>query len=111
MRAAFTRGLAEQAIGAEYIAHYLAATVTTPAPIAGDRTGHPASRSSILEHRDRSSSPDASLPFALPAAAADPATRGGRVPVAAGARRAGAKRRTRTRPSTTLPFDADGGRS
>ena len=30
MRAAFARGLAEQAIGAEYIAHYLAAAVTTP---------------------------------------------------------------------------------
>ena len=33
VRAAFARGLAEQAIGAEYIAYYLAATVTTPPPI------------------------------------------------------------------------------
>jgi transposase len=48
MRAAFARGLAEQAIGAEYIAHYLAATVTTPPPIGGDSTGHPTSRSSFL---------------------------------------------------------------
>src|SRR3990170_104212 len=36
VRAAFARGLAEQAIGAEYIAHYLAAAVTTPPPIEGD---------------------------------------------------------------------------
>ncbi len=35
VRAAFARGLAEQAIGAEYIAHYLAAAVTTPPPIGG----------------------------------------------------------------------------
>jgi transposase len=41
MRAAFTRGLAEQAIGAEYIAHYLAAAVTTPGAIEGDSTGRP----------------------------------------------------------------------
>jgi hypothetical protein len=32
MRTAFTRGLTEEAIGAEYIAHYLADRVTTPAP-------------------------------------------------------------------------------
>jgi hypothetical protein len=30
LRTAFTRGLAEQAIGAEYIAHYLATRVTSP---------------------------------------------------------------------------------
>ena len=50
LRAAFTRGLAEQAIGAEYIAHFLAATVTTPAMTEGDRTGHPGSRSSYVGH-------------------------------------------------------------
>jgi hypothetical protein len=50
LRAAFARGLAEQAIGAEYIAHYLAATVTTPPLIEGDSTGDPSSRSSFLGH-------------------------------------------------------------
>jgi transposase len=35
LRAPFARGLAEQAIGAEYIAHFLAETVTSPAPIEG----------------------------------------------------------------------------
>ena len=35
MRAAFARGLGEQAIGAEYIAHYLSAVVTTPPAGAG----------------------------------------------------------------------------
>ena len=50
LRAAFARGLAEQAIGAEYIAHYLASTVTSPSPIQGDSTGRPDSRSSFLGH-------------------------------------------------------------
>lgn len=36
VRVAFARGIAEQAIGAEYIAHYLAATATTPPPLMGD---------------------------------------------------------------------------
>lgn len=35
VRVAFARGLAEQAIGAEYIAHYLAGAVTTPLPLTG----------------------------------------------------------------------------
>ena len=48
LRAAFDRGLADHAIGAEYIAHYLAATVTTPPPIEGDSPGRPGSRSSLL---------------------------------------------------------------
>src|SRR5712691_3505878 len=48
LRAAFARGLAEQAIGAEYIAHYLAAAVSTPPPIEGDGTGRPIDRSSFL---------------------------------------------------------------
>jgi hypothetical protein len=112
MRAAFTRGLTEQAIGAEYIAHYLATTVTTPPPIEGDGTGHPLSRSSPTAQPVPSSFGGEQLAFDLPAATADPAPRGGRVQVAAGARRAGAKRRTWTRPSTTRPCDADdGGRS
>lgn len=50
VRAAFTRGLAEQAIGAEYIAHYLAAAVTTPAPREGDSTSRPDRRSPFLGH-------------------------------------------------------------
>src|SRR5206468_11649809 len=50
VRAAFARGLAEQAIGAEYIAHYLAATVTTLPPIEGDSPGRPIGRSSFLGH-------------------------------------------------------------
>jgi hypothetical protein len=90
LRIALTRGLAEQAIGAEYIAHYLAEGVTTPAPIGGD---------------------PAPLPFDPPAATATSAPRGGRVQAAAGARRAGAERRAWTRLRTVLPFDADGGRS
>jgi len=51
VRSALTRGLEEQAIGAEYIAHYLATGVTTPAPIEGDGTGQAASRSSITSGR------------------------------------------------------------
>jgi hypothetical protein len=81
LRTAFLRGLAEQAIGAEYIAHYLADIVTTSAP----------------------------LPIGPPSITAAPAPRGGRVQAAGGARRAGAPRRAWTRPSTVLPFDPDGG--
>jgi Mu transposase-like protein len=108
VRAAFARGLAEQAIGAEYIAHYLAAAVTTPPPMEGDGTGHPPERSSFLGHPDEPISRDDPLPFDLPSAIAANAPRGGRVQAAAGARAAG--RRAWTRPSTGLPFDADGGR-
>jgi len=39
VRIALTRGLEEQAIGAEYIAHYLATGVTIPSPIEGEGTG------------------------------------------------------------------------
>lgn len=111
VRAAFTRGLAEQAIGAEYIAHYLAEIVTTPLPIEGDSTGRPDARSSSLRHPGGSSPRDEQLSLDLPSANAIAAPRGGRVQAAAGARRAEAKRRAWTRPSTALPFDADGGRS
>jgi transposase len=114
MRAAFARGLAEQTIGAEYIAHYLAATVTTPPPpIAGDSSGHHTSRSSFLRHTGEPiSSGEDQLSLDLPSATANPAPRGGRVQAAAGAPRSGggAKRSAWTRPSTALPFDADGGR-
>ncbi len=112
MRAAFARGLAEQAIGAEYIAHYLAGMVMTPRPIEGDSAGHPTSRSSFLGHPGGSvSSGDDQLSLDLPSAPANPAPRGGRVQAAAGAphRGGGAKRSAWTRLSTALPFDADGG--
>src|SRR5439155_23890514 len=66
MRAAFARGLAEQAIGAEYIAHYLAGMVMTPRPIE-DSAGHPTSRSSFLGHPGGSvSSGDDQLSLDLP---------------------------------------------
>lgn len=83
VRTALARGLSEQAIGAEYIAHYLADVVTTALP----------------------------LPLGPPSIGAPLAPRGGRVQAAAGARRAGAQRRAWTRPSTGLPFDPDGGPS
>jgi transposase len=84
LRTAFERGLAEQAIGAEYIAHYLG----TPTP------------SLPFDAPDRP--PTMSAPW-LP--------RAGRVQAAAGARRAGAQRRAWTRPSTAAPSRRDGGRS
>src|SRR5712692_9971669 len=111
VRAAFTHGLAEQTIGAEYIAHYLAAAVTTPSPTMGDGPGQPADRSSFVGHPGEPISRDGQLSLDLPSATASPAPRAGRVQAAAGARRAGAKRRAWTRPSTVLPFKADGGRS
>ncbi len=111
MRVAFAQGLAEQATGAEYIGHFLASAVTTPAPIEGDSTGRSAVRSSLLGHPDESIVRDEQLSVDLPSANANQAPRGGRVQAAAGARRAGAKRRAWTRSSTALPFDADGGRS
>src|SRR5712691_10906141 len=112
LRAAFTRGLAEQTIGAEYIAHELAATVPTPAVIEGDGTGRPDARSSFIEHRGGSMSCGDQLRLALPAVIAPDAPRGGRVQAASGAPRrgGGATRSAWTRPSTALPFDADGGR-
>ena len=112
MRAAFARGLAEQVIGAEYIAHYLAGMVMTPRPIEGDSTGHPTSRSSSLGHPGGwVFSGDDQLSLDLPSATANSAPRGGRVQAAAGAphRGGGAKRSAWMRRSTALPFDADGG--
>jgi transposase len=110
MRAAFARGVAEHAIGAEYIAHFLAEAVTTPGPIEGESTGQPDARSSRRGHPGQSSLSHEQLSLDLPSATANSAPRGARVEAAAGARRAGAKRRASTRASTALPFDADGGR-
>ena len=87
LRAALTRGVAEQAIGAEYIAHYLADAVTTPAPIEGDTPGQTSGRSSLLGHSSGSMSQGEQLRLALPSATASEAPRGGRVQAAAGARR------------------------
>ena len=84
LRAAFERGLAEQAIGAEYIAHYLGTTI--PALPFDDI--------------DRPSTLTAS-----------PLPRAGRVQAAEGARRAGAQRRAWTRPSTAVSPRRVGGRS
>ena len=83
VRAAFARGLAEQAIGAEYIAHYLAATVTTPPPTEGDSTSRPIGRSAFLGHPGGSIPRDAPLSIDRSSAKATP----------------------------TLPFETDGGRS
>lgn len=83
MRGAFARGLAEQTLGAEYIAHYLDGGTALPLP----------------------------LPFEPSAAAAMGAPRGSRVQAAAGARRGGAGRRAWTRPSSGRHSRADGGRS
>ena len=70
VRAAFARGLTEQAIGAEYIAHYLAAVVTAPPPPEGDSTGRPPARSLIMGHPDASISTGEQLRLALASHAA-----------------------------------------
>jgi transposase len=84
LRTAFERGLAEQAIGAEYIAHYLG---TTLPPLPFDDGDRP------------STIPASSLP------------RGGWVQGAGGARRGGAQRSPWTRPSTAASSRRVGGRS
>jgi transposase len=84
LRTAFERGLVEQAIGAEYIAHYLGTTMPS-LPFADE---------------DRPSTiPANSLP------------RAGRVQSAAGARRGGAQRSLWTRASTAASARRVGGRS
>ena len=85
LRRAFERGLSEQAIGAEYIAHYLG-DVSPGLPL--DPTD------------DRP-----------PTIAAGRLPRAGRVQVAEGARRGGAQRSTWTRPSTAVRSRRVGGRS
>jgi transposase len=84
LRTAFERGLAEQAIGAEYIAHYLGAAMP----------------SLPFDDENRPSTIRAS---SLP--------RAGRVQSAAGARRGGAQRSLWTRPSTAASSRRVGGRS
>jgi transposase len=84
LRTAFERGLAEQAIGSEYIAHYLG----TPMP------------SVPFDDPDRP-----------PTISADRLPRGGRVQSAAGARRGGAQRSLWTRSSTAASSRRVGGPS
>jgi transposase len=84
LRTAFERGVAEQAIGVEYIAHYLG---TTMPPLPFD---------------------DEDRPSTLTAAALP---RAGRVQGARGARRGGAQRSPWTRPSTAASSRRVGGRS
>jgi transposase len=85
LRAAFERGLAEQGIGGEYIAHYLGDVAPgLPFDPTDDRR---------------------------PTIAAARLPRGGRVQVAEGARRGGAQRSTWTRLSTAVRSRRVGGRS
>ena len=84
LRTAFERGLAEQAIGVEYIAHYLG---TTMPPLPFDDADRPSTISAPWQPR------------------------GGRVQAAEGAGRAGAQRRAWTRPSTAASSRRVGGRS
>jgi len=84
LRTAFERGLADQAIGAEYIAHYLGATMP---PLPFEETDWP------------------------PTIAAPSLPRAGRVQSASGARRGGAQRSLWTRPSTAASSRRIGGRS
>ena len=84
LRTAFERGLAEQAIGAEYIAHYLGATMP---PLPWDDEDRPSTLSAY------------------------PLPRAGRVQSAGGARRGGAQRSLWTRPSTAVRSRGVGGQS
>jgi transposase len=84
LRAAFDRGVTDQAIGAEYIAHYLG----DPAPALPFEEPH--------------------RPATI---AASSRPRAGRVQGALGARRGGAQRSPWTRPSTAVPSRGVGGRS
>jgi transposase len=84
LRTAFERGLAEQAIGAEYIAHYLGTTMPALPFTDTDR-------------------PSTIPAYTLP--------RAGRVQSAAGARRGGAQRSLWTRSSTAASSRRVGGRS
>lgn len=84
LRTAFERGLADHAVGAEYIAHYLGTPI---APLPFDEPDRP------------------------PTLSASWLPRGGRVQAAEGARRAGAQRRAWTRPSTAASSRRVRGRS
>jgi transposase len=70
MRTAFARGLVAQTIGAEYIAHDLAATVTVPPPIEGDSPAPPVDRSLFLGNPGRSISRREQLALDLSSATA-----------------------------------------
>jgi hypothetical protein len=78
LRAAFARGLEEQVIGAEYIGHYLAASVTMPPPISGDGTGRAEDRSWLLGHPGASILRDEQLRLDLPSAKASDTPHGDR---------------------------------
>lgn len=106
MRAAFARGVAEHGIGAEYIAHFLAEAVPTLATVERDRSEQLDFASSWRRRAELS----AALPCGPPSVPATSAPGGARVQAAAGARRAGAKRRAWMRASTARPFEPDGGR-
>jgi transposase len=68
LRTAFVRGLAEETIGAEYIAHFLADAVTAPAPIEGKGLARPDDRSSFVGHPDGSPARADQLTLAFSAA-------------------------------------------
>jgi hypothetical protein len=72
LRVAFARGLEEQAIGAEYIGHYLAAAVTIRPTISGDSAGRADDRSRLLGQPGASISRDEQLRLDLPSATAAP---------------------------------------
>jgi hypothetical protein len=68
MRTAVARGVAEHAIGAEYIAHFLAEAVTTPSPNEGERAGRADPPSSHRGHPGPSSLGVEQLSLDLPSA-------------------------------------------
>ncbi|MGH9254621.1 MAG: IS21 family transposase [Vicinamibacterales bacterium] len=78
LRAAFARGLEDQVIGAEYIGHYLAASVTRSIPISGDIAGRGDDRSSLLGRPGGSMPSDEQLRLDLTATTAPHASAGGR---------------------------------
>ncbi len=94
LRGAFAKGLAEQAIGSEYTAHYLATLVAQPSDEIGCARSAAASAMQLT--------------LDLPSATAWPAPRAGRVQVAEGARPGDAERSTWTPPSTARRWAADG---
>jgi hypothetical protein len=63
LRAAFVRALADQAIGAEYVTHFVTEQATPRMPIAGGSTGPHDARSSLLEPLVPSSVGSDRLPF------------------------------------------------
>lgn len=84
LRQALAQGLAEHAIGAEYVAHYLATALTTPVPISGDKADRPLTQESFLGPPGGLISRAGQLPLSLPSAPAETAGRAGQVQAAAG---------------------------